>query len=62
MLESRRRRGSLTDFLLLPYAIPVIAVIYYLDTYEREPRSILLAALLWGGSSRRPSRCTRTRR
>lgn len=39
----------LTIALLVPYAVPVIAIIYFLDTYEREPRSILLAALLWGG-------------
>jgi RsiW-degrading membrane proteinase PrsW (M82 family) len=38
-----------TVLLLLPYAIPVIAIIYLLDLYEREPVSILLAALLWGG-------------
>ena len=39
----------LTILLLLPYAIPAVAIIYYLDSYEREPVSILLAALLWGG-------------
>jgi RsiW-degrading membrane proteinase PrsW (M82 family) len=38
----------LTIVLLLPYAIPAVAIIYYLDSYEREPPSILLAALLWG--------------
>ncbi len=35
--------------LLLPYAIPVLLVIYLMDLYEREPLSILVAALLWGG-------------
>ena len=35
--------------LLLPYAIPVLLVIYLLDLYEREPVSILAAAVLWGG-------------
>ncbi len=39
----------LTLFLLAPYAIPVILVVYWLDLYEREPVSILAAALLWGG-------------
>ena len=39
----------LTILLLLPYAIPAVAIIYYLDSYEREPLSILLAAVLWGG-------------
>ena len=38
-----------TIILLLPYAIPVVAIIYFLDLYEREPISILVAALLWGG-------------
>ncbi len=49
MLNEAQGAWLLTIALLLPYAIPVIAIIYYLDTYEREPRSILLAALLWGG-------------
>ncbi len=39
----------LTLALLAPYAIPVILVVYWLDLYEREPVSILAAALLWGG-------------
>ena len=38
-----------TILLLLPYAIPVIAIIYFLDLYEREPISILVAGILWGG-------------
>jgi RsiW-degrading membrane proteinase PrsW (M82 family) len=38
-----------TVLLLVPYAIPVFAIIYYLDLYEREPVSILVAAVLWGG-------------
>ena len=38
-----------TLLLLLPYALPVVLVIYLLDLYEREPLSILGAALLWGG-------------
>ena len=49
MLELAQEAWLVTIVLLLPYAIPVVAIIYYLDTYEREPRSILLAALLWGG-------------
>jgi RsiW-degrading membrane proteinase PrsW (M82 family) len=39
----------ITLLLLLPYAIPVLLVIYLMDLYEREPLSILMAALLWGG-------------
>ena len=38
-----------TIVLLVPYAIPVFAIIYYLDLYEREPLSIMVAAVLWGG-------------
>ena len=38
-----------TVFLLVPYAIPVVAIIYFLDLYEHEPISILAAAVLWGG-------------
>ena len=35
--------------LLLLYAAPVVAVLLLLDLYEREPTSLLVAALLWGG-------------
>jgi RsiW-degrading membrane proteinase PrsW (M82 family) len=35
--------------LLALYAVPVFAVVYFLDLYEREPISLLAAALLWGG-------------
>ena len=38
-----------TVILLVPYAVPVVAIIYFLDLYEHEPISILAAALLWGG-------------
>ncbi|MEP7060093.1 MAG: PrsW family intramembrane metalloprotease [Actinomycetota bacterium] len=34
--------------LVLLYALPVCALIYVLDLYEREPPSVLAAALLWG--------------
>ena len=52
-----------TVFLLLPYAIPVIAIIYFLDLYEREPISILGRRRSCGAASRRrPSRSTPTRR
>jgi RsiW-degrading membrane proteinase PrsW (M82 family) len=30
------------------YALPVCALVYVLDLYEREPPSVLAAALLWG--------------
>jgi protease PrsW len=35
--------------LVLAYAVPVAAVIYRLDLFEREPRLMLAAAVLWGG-------------
>ena len=38
-----------TIILLVPYAVPVVAIIYFLDLYEHEPISILAAAVLWGG-------------
>jgi RsiW-degrading membrane proteinase PrsW (M82 family) len=35
--------------LVLLYAIPVFLLVYRLDLFEREPRLMLVAALLWGG-------------
>lgn len=35
--------------LLLLYAVPVFALVYLLDLYEREPISLVIAALVWGG-------------
>ena len=49
MISAAPTAWFLTIILLIPYAIPAIAIIYYLDLYEREPVSILVAALLWGG-------------
>lgn len=49
MLQATPGAWLLTVLLLVPYAVPVIALVYYLDLYEREPVSILVAALLWGG-------------
>jgi RsiW-degrading membrane proteinase PrsW (M82 family) len=34
--------------LLLLYAIPVLLVVRWLDVYEREPRSLLIGAFMWG--------------
>ena len=47
MIQVAPEAWFVTLFLLLPYAIPVLLVIYLLDLYEREPLSILAAALLW---------------
>ncbi len=49
MIQVAPEAWLVTLFLLLPYAIPVLLVIYLMDLYEREPISILGAALLWGG-------------
>ena len=49
MIQAAPEAWFVTLALLLPYAIPVVLVVYLLDLYEREPPSILAAALLWGG-------------
>src|SRR5262245_5023022 len=36
-------------FLLALYAVPVFWLVRSLDLFEREPRSMLIGALLWGG-------------
>ncbi len=35
--------------LLLLYGLPLFLAIYLLDLYEREPMSLVLGALVWGG-------------
>lgn len=40
---------ALSWALMLLYAAPVVVVILVLDLYEREPTSLLVGALLWGG-------------
>jgi len=41
--------GWLLSLVLLAlYALPVLLVIRWLDLYEREPRSMLVGAFLWG--------------
>ena len=40
---------SLSWGLVLIYAVPVFLIVYRLDLFEREPKLMLLAALLWGG-------------
>jgi RsiW-degrading membrane proteinase PrsW (M82 family) len=42
--------GFLLGFiLLLFYMIPMFFIIYFLDFYDREPLSLVVGALLWGG-------------
>ena len=36
-------------FLLALYAVPVFLLVRSLDLFEREPRSMVIGALLWGG-------------
>jgi protease PrsW len=38
----------LSWFLLILYIIPVLLVLRWIDLYEHEPRSMLIAAFLWG--------------
>jgi RsiW-degrading membrane proteinase PrsW (M82 family) len=35
--------------LVLAYAVPVAVIVYRLDLFEREPKLVLAAALIWGG-------------
>jgi RsiW-degrading membrane proteinase PrsW (M82 family) len=35
--------------LVLCYAVPVAVIIYRLDLFEREPKAMLAAAVVWGG-------------
>ena len=35
--------------LVLAYAVPVALIIYRVDLFEREPKSMLAGALIWGG-------------
>lgn len=39
---------GLSWILLLLYIVPVVLVIRWLDLYEREPRSLVIGAFLWG--------------
>jgi RsiW-degrading membrane proteinase PrsW (M82 family) len=40
---------ALSWFLLVPiYGLPAFLVVYFLDLYEREPISVMLASLVWG--------------
>lgn len=42
---------ALSLILMAIYAVPAAIVIARLDLYEREPRSLMVAAFLWGGSA-----------
>ena len=48
-LSAVSRSGWALSWLLLAlYAAPLFLLIYYLDLYEREPVSVVVAAFLWG--------------
>jgi protease PrsW len=40
---------ALSWALVLVYAVPVALAIYWLDLFEREPKLMLAAAVIWGG-------------
>lgn len=40
---------ALSWVLLVLYIVPVVLVVRWLDLYEREPRSLLVGAFVWGG-------------
>jgi RsiW-degrading membrane proteinase PrsW (M82 family) len=40
---------ALSWALVLVYAVPVALAIYWLDLFEREPKLMLAAAVVWGG-------------
>ena len=49
-LASMSAAGWLVSwFLALVFAVPLIVIVYRLDLYEREPLSLVIGALLWGG-------------
>lgn len=39
---------ALSWLLLVLYIVPVVLVVRWLDLYEREPRSLLIGAFVWG--------------
>src|SRR3990170_5131998 len=39
---------ALAWFLVLVYALPVVALVYVLDLFEHEPVSLIAGAVLWG--------------
>ena len=56
-----RRLAGRRGLLLLLYIVPVLLVIRWLDAYEREPRSMMFGAFLWGFARRPPLRRLRQR-
>jgi protease PrsW len=49
MIQAAPGAWLTTLLLLAPYVIPVGIFIYLIDMYEPEPKTILFAAIAWGG-------------
>jgi len=49
LMSSLMPAFALSWALVLVYAVPVAVAIYWLDLFEREPKLMLAAAVIWGG-------------
>jgi RsiW-degrading membrane proteinase PrsW (M82 family) len=49
LMSSLMPAFALSWALVLVYAVPVALAIYWLDLFEREPKLMLAAAVIWGG-------------
>jgi len=49
LMSSLTASWLLSWALVIAYAAPVAAIVYRLDLFEREPKLVLAAALIWGG-------------
>jgi protease PrsW len=49
LMSSLTTAYVLSWVLVLAYAVPVALAIYWLDLFEREPKLLLAAAVIWGG-------------
>ena len=49
LMSSLMPAFALSWALVLAYAVPVALAIYWLDLFEREPKLMLAAAVVWGG-------------
>jgi len=49
LMSSLTTAYLLSWVLVLAYAVPVALAIYWLDLFEREPKLLLAAAVIWGG-------------
>jgi protease PrsW len=49
MMASLAAAWLLSWALVVAYAVPVAVIVYRLDLFEREPKLVLAAAVIWGG-------------